>query len=189
MGGARGLSVNLLRLWHGQQITTENVFPREVTPTTDEHGKARKHGICWKTISTIRETIKTMHGIIDFNCLISSYLTFVRRHWLPLPLFYNVLRNGLMNLSHFVRTDWFYRTIYWFCFVVPAQLYQSATRLEPNTATRLKLWAIGYWLLVIGYWLCDMGGKAAYPCLYTLPPTLYTKSDSDHASTPYALHY
>ena len=44
------------------------------------------------------------------------------------------------------------------------------------------IWAIGYWLLVIGYWLCDMGGKAAYPCLYTLHPTLYTISASAPAS-------
>ena len=40
-----------------------------------------------------------------------------------------------------------------FCFVVQAQLYQSATRLEQNTAMRLNLWAIGYGLLVIGYWV------------------------------------
>ena len=47
---------------------------------------------------------------------------------------------------------------------------------------------IGYWLLAIEYGLLNMGGKAAYPCLYTLHPTLYTKSDSAHASTPYTLH-
>ena len=64
-----------------------------------------------------------------------------------------------------------------FCFVVPAQLYQSATRLEQNTATRLNLWAIGYgwWamgdgLLVIGYWIW-----AAKPHIRTF--------------TLYALHY
>ncbi|MEE0922275.1 MAG: hypothetical protein U0L47_07265 [Paludibacteraceae bacterium] len=48
---------------------------------------------------------------------------------------------------------------------------------------------MGYWVLAIGDWLLNMGGKAAYPCLYTLHPTLYTKSDSDHASTPYTLRF
>ena len=38
-----------------------------------------------------------------------------------------------------------------FCFVVPAQLYQSATRLEQNTATWLKLWAIGNGILAMGW--------------------------------------
>ena len=32
---------------------------------------------------------------------------------------------------------------------------------------------MGYWLWVIGDWLLNMGGKAAYPCLYTLHPTPY----------------
>ena len=44
-----------------------------------------------------------------------------------------------------------------FCFVVQAQLYQSATRLEQNTATRLKLWVIGYWWLAMGYWVLAIG--------------------------------
>ena len=38
------------------------------------------------------------------------------------------------------------------------------------------LWVNGYGWWVIGDWLLDMGGKAAYPCLYTLHPTLYTIS-------------
>ena len=42
-----------------------------------------------------------------------------------------------------------------FCFVVPAQLYQSATRLEQNTATVAEV--MGYWLLAIGYGRLDMG--------------------------------
>ena len=46
---------------------------------------------------------------------------------------------------------------------------------------------MGYWLLDMGYGLLVLGGKAAYPRLYTLHPTLYTKSDSDHASTLYTL--
>ena len=46
-----------------------------------------------------------------------------------------------------------------------------------------------YRRLVIGDWLLDMGGKAAYPRLYTLHPTLYTKSDSDHTSTPYTQRF
>ena len=40
-----------------------------------------------------------------------------------------------MDLSHFVRTDWFYRTIYRFCFVAISTTLQSATRIEQNTAT------------------------------------------------------
>ena len=34
---------------------------------------------------------------------------------------------------------------------------QSATRLEQNTATRLKLWGVGDWLLAIGYWRLAIG--------------------------------
>jgi hypothetical protein len=34
---------------------------------------------------------------------------------------------------------------------------QSATRLEQNTAMRLKLWVIGYWRLAMGYWLLAIG--------------------------------
>ena len=90
-----------------------------------------------------------------------------------------------------------------FCSVVRAQLYQGATRLEQNTArldneytcgrlNRLtahyfgyELLAIGHWLWVIGYWL----GYAALPISVPLRSTLYTKSDSDHASklSPYRL--
>ena len=42
---------------------------------------------------------------------------------------------------------------------------------------------------MISYWIWDMGGKAAYPRLYTLHLTLYTKSDSDHAFTRYTLRF
>ena len=87
-----------------------------------------------------------------------------------------------MNLSHFVRTDWFYRTIILVLLRCASTTLQSATRLEQNTATRLKLWdigygllAMGYWLWAIGDWLLNMGGKAAIRAstLYTLHPTLY----------------
>ena len=59
-----------------------------------------------------------------------------------------------------------------FCFVVQSTTPQSATRLEQNTAMRLKLWAIGYGILVIGDWLWNMGGIAAI-----------------RASTPYTLRF
>ena len=38
--------------------------------------------------------------------------------------------------------------------------------------------AMGYWLLAIDWGM----GLCRYLCLYALRPTLYTKSDSDHAS-------
>ena len=57
---------------------------------------------------------------------------------------------------------------------------------------RLTAHYFGYELLVIGYWLLaiDWGmGLCRYLCLYALRHTLYTKSDSDHASnlSPYRL--
>ena len=72
------------------------------------------------------------------------------------------------------------------CFVVPAQRSKAATRLEQNTATRLKLWAIGYrvlamgdgllvigyGLLVIGYWVLGIGYGlecATVPQIISLP--------------------
>ena len=67
-----------------------------------------------------------------------------------------------------------------FCFVVPAQLYQSATRLEQNTAKgwMMNIPAVGligpptiilamnYWPLVIGYGL--EYAVCRYPCLSPL---------------------
>ena len=79
-----------------------------------------------------------------------------------------------MNFSHFVRTDWLYRTIIGFASLC-CTTKQSATRLEQNTArldneytcgrlNRLtahyfgyELLAIGYWLLAMGYWLLGIG--------------------------------
>jgi hypothetical protein len=122
-----------------------------------------------------------------------------------------------MNLSHFVRTERSYRTIYWFCFVV--QKHNSPIRYASwaKHSHWMNLWvigdwiwaigdwlwdigyrlwaicdwqlAIGNWLLAIGDWLLNLGGKAAYPCLYTLHSTLYTKSDNDHTLSliPYRL--
>ena len=62
-----------------------------------------------------------------------------------------------MNLSHFVRTDWFYRIVYRFCFVVHGTTLQSAARIEQNTAFswsyRLLVMAIGYWRLGMVYGL------------------------------------
>ena len=65
------------------------------------------------------------------------------------------------------------------------------SKTQPREAEAMGnwLWAIGYWLWVLAmgigygywYWLLNMGGKAAYPCLYTLHFTLYTISDSDPA--------
>ena len=96
-----------------------------------------------------------------------------------------------MNSSHFVRTDWFYRTIYWFCFVVLAQLpnpLRVLSKTQPwgwsygQLAMGYWLWDIGYGILAMGYWLWVMGywwlaigyGRhCRYPCLYTLHPTFY----------------
>ena len=90
-----------------------------------------------------------------------------------------------------------------FCSVVQAQLYQGATRLEQNTAkldneytcgrlNRLTAHYFGYELLAIGYWLLAWLCGSAAICastLYAIRSTLYTKSDSDHASnlSPYRL--
>ena len=108
-----------------------------------------------------------------------------------------------MNFSHFVRTDWLYRTIIGFAPLCEHNSPQSATRLEQNTAkldheytcgrlNRLTAHYFGYELLAIGYWLLAIGlvmRLCRYLCLYALRPTLYTKSDSDHASnlSPYRL--
>jgi len=62
---------------------------------------------------------------------------------------------------------------------VPAQLSNPLCVLSK---TQPEAEAMGYGLLGIGDWLLDMGGKAAYPCLYTLHPTLYTISASARAS-------
>ena len=73
-----------------------------------------------------------------------------------------------MNFSHFVRTDWFYRTIYRFCFVVLAQLpnplrvlSKTQPRLDDEYTcgrlNRLTDHYFGYWLLAMGYWLLAMG--------------------------------
>ena len=107
-----------------------------------------------------------------------------------------------MNFSHFVRTDWLYRTIIGFASLCCSTTLQSATRLEQNTArldneytcgrlNRLTAHYFGYELLAIGYWLlawlCGLADICAFT-LYALRPTLYTKSDSDHASnlSPYS---
>ena len=69
-----------------------------------------------------------------------------------------------MNFSHFVRTDWLYRTIIGFAPLCEHNSPQSATRLEQNTArldneytcgrlNRLTAHYFGYELLAIGYWL------------------------------------
>ena len=89
-----------------------------------------------------------------------------------------------------------------FCFVVQAQL-SNPLRVLSKTQPRLddeytcgrlnrltahyfgyELWAIGYCLLAIGLVM----RLCRYLCLYALRPTLYTKSDSDHASklSPYS---
>ena len=83
-----------------------------------------------------------------------------------------------------------------FCSVVRAHSPQSATRLEQNTArldnedtcgrlNRLTAHYFGYWSLAMGLVM----RLCRYLCLYALRPTLYTKSDSDHASnlSPYRL--
>ena len=92
-----------------------------------------------------------------------------------------------------------------FCFVVKAQLpnpLRVLSKTQPRgwsygllvigygiLAIGYERFVIGNWLLAIGDWLLNLGGKAAYPCLYTLHSTLYTKSDSDHALSliPYRL--
>ena len=58
-----------------------------------------------------------------------------------------------MNLSHFVRTDWFYRIVYRFCFVVHGTTLQSAARIEQNTAFS---WSYGFLVMAIGYWRLGM---------------------------------
>ena len=93
-----------------------------------------------------------------------------------------------MNFSHFVRTDWLYRTIIGFAPLCEHNSPQSATRLEQNTArldneytcgrlNRLTAHYFGYELLAIGYWLLVIGyrlgyGACQYLCLYALRFTL-----------------
>ena len=87
-----------------------------------------------------------------------------------------------------------------FCFVVPAQRsnpLRVLSKTQPGWIMNIPavgligsppiILAIGHCLWVIGYGL--EYAACRYPCLYALRPTLYTKSDSDHASnlSPYRL--
>ena len=104
--------------------------------------------------------------VVEICC---SYLLCMVACCYSLPLFYNVLRNGLMNLSPYGRNVTLFelsivlRSLsvlwHWVLLRCASTTLQSATRLEQNTATRLKLWAIGYRILAMGYWLwvgvCD----------------------------------
>ena len=101
-----------------------------------------------------------------------------------------------MNFSHFVRTDWLYRTIIGFaslcCTTLPNPLC-VLSKTQPGWIMNIPavgligsppiILAMNYWPLVIGLVM----RLCRYLCLYTLRPMLYTKSDSDHASKPYHL--
>ena len=103
-----------------------------------------------------------------------------------------------MNFSHFVRTDWLYRTIIGFASLCLAQLsnpLRVLSKTQPGWIMNIPavgligspsiILAMNYWPLVIGLVM----RLCRYLCLYTLRPMLYTKSDSDYASnlSPYRL--
>ena len=62
-----------------------------------------------------------------------------------------------------------------FCCVVLSKA-QLPNPLHVLSKTQPLAEVIADWLLDMGYGLLVIGGKAAYPCLYTLHPTLYTDS-------------
>ena len=132
-----------------------------------------------------------------------------------LPLFYNVLRNCLMNLSPYGRNvtlfelsivlrnlsvlwTFGFASLCWHNSTNPLRVLSKTQPAARGMGYRVwgigyRLWAIGDWQLAIGDWWLDMGGKAAYPCLYTLHPTpsfyLYTQRFTPLAPAPLPLTY